>query len=485
MMTEYSTTQSRLPRVLKSSAAALALLALAGCAPDLGTKPSPIESASLETTQSLAAPAIEWPSEAWWKTYGDPQLDALVEEALQGSPDLKIAAARLKQAAAMSDVAGADLFPTIGADASAKETEQSKNQGFPKSFQPLMPNGWHHSGSVSASISYELDFFGKNRASFAAALSDTEAARAEEAAARLELSSGVVQAYAQLLQLFADRATAEQAVQIRVKSAELVEQRWHAQLENEASYSQAQAQVKTARLQLKDVERLIALTRNQISALLGKGPDRGLKIQPTGKGYLRSAGLPAALSADLVGRRPDIVAARHNVEAKVSRITVANANFYPNIDLTGVYGLQTFDLKYLVQASSEMGAFGPAIHLPIFDYGRNTGIYRGARAQYDEAVALYDKTLVGAFRDVADAYANRKALDGELADARGAEADAANAYRLVQARYTTGLVRYIDVLTVENQLLQAQRTVADLDSQAFIYDVALVRALGGGYAAKP
>jgi outer membrane protein TolC len=178
------------------------------------------------------------------------------------------------------------------------------------------------------------------------------------------------------------------------------------------------------------------------------------------------------------------VAARHNVQAKSSRIDVAHAAFYPNVDLTGTFGLQTFDLKYLVQASSEMGSFGPAIHLPIFDYGRNTGNYRGARAQYDEAVALYDKTLTTALRDVADAYSNRKSLDGELADAHGAEKDSANAYRLVKARYTSGLVRYIDVLTVENQLLQAQRTVTDLDSQAFIYDVALVRALGGGYAAK-
>ncbi|GAA0543729.1 NodT family efflux transporter outer membrane factor (OMF) lipoprotein [Rhizomicrobium palustre] len=474
----------RSAKFLKGTVCALALVALAGCAPDLGPMAAPDDSSTLETSKSFAAPTIAWPSEDWWTAYNDPQLNTLVNDALQGSPDLKIAAARLKQAAAMGDVAEADLYPTISADASAKETEQSKNQGFPKSFKPLMPSGWHHSGSVTASISYELDFFGKNRANFAAALSDVQAAKADEAAARLSLSTGVVQAYAQLMQLFADKKTAERALQIREQSASLVEQRWKAQLDDESSYSQAQAQLKNARLQVKEMDRLIALTRNQIAALLGKGPDRGLSIQPTDKAYLGSVGLPEKLSADLIGRRPDIVAARYNVEAKSSRIDAANANFYPDINLVGTYGLQTFDLKYLAQASSEMGSFGPAIHLPIFDYGRNTGIYRGARAQYDEAVALYDKTLVTALRDVADAYGNRKSLDGELADARGAEKDAANSYRLVKARYTSGLVRYIDVLTVENQLLQAQRAVTDLDSQAFIYDVALVRALGGGYAAK-
>ena len=165
-------------------------------------------------------------------------------------------------------------------------------------------------------------------------------------------------------------------------------------------------------------------------------------------------------------------------------IDVANANFYPNVELTGSLGYQSFDVKYLLQHQSQMGQFGPAVHLPIFDYGRNTGNYRGAHAQYDEAVALYDKTLTAAFRDVADAYTNRKALDGEIEDARGAEKDAANAYRLERARYSSGLVRYTEVLTVENQLLQTQRTATDLDTQAFIYDVALVRALGGGYVAK-
>lgn len=445
---------------------------------------SPVDPASLQSTKSFAALVVEWPDAVWWRAYEDPQLNTLIDEALNGSPDLKRAEARLHAAAAIADVKEADLWPTISADASAKETEVTRNQGFPKAFQSVMPRGWHHSGSVSASISYELDFFGKNRASFSAALSDVAAAKAEEAQARLELSAAVVQAYAQLMQLFADQKTAERAVQIRSESASLVEQRWKAGLDDEASYSQAQAQLKTSRLQLKDVERQVALTRNQIAALLGRGPDRGLSILPSKSDKIRSAGLPAMLGADLVGRRPDVVAARYNVEANASRIDVAKAAFYPNVDLTGTFGLQTFDLKYLVQASSEMGSFGPAVHLPIFDYGRNTGNFRGARAQYDESVALYDKTLTNAFREVADAYANRKSLDGQIGDARGAVKDAENAYRLIRARYASGLVRYTDVLTVENQLLQSQRTLTDLDAQAFIYDVALIRALGGGYAAK-
>ena len=131
-----------------------------------------------------------------------------------------------------------------------------------------------------------------------------------------------------------------------------------------------------------------------------------------------------------------------------------------------------------------MGAFGPAIHLPIFDYGRNTGIYRGARAGYDAAVAVYDKTLTNALQEVADAYANRRGLANELGHARGSLAEGENAYRIVKLRYDAGLSRYIDVLTAENVLIMQRRAVADLEAQSFAYDIALVRALGGGYGVK-
>ena len=464
---------------LLQSCAVLALLFEAGCAPDLGALPKPQEPADFQAAQS--APTADWPQSDWWKAYRDEQLDALVAEALKDSPDLEIAAARVRAAEAFGSITGADLWPTVVADGYVRETEPTQNQGFPQAFKSMMPRGWHHAASISASVQYEIDFFGKNRASFKAAMSDVSAAKAEQAAARLEISAAVVTTYAVLMQQFADRNTAADAVRIRSESATLVEQRWRSGLENEAAQSQAQAQLKAAMGGLKDADRQIALTRNQIAALLGKGPDRGLGVADAPTHTVKSAGLPANLTLDLIGRRPDVVATRHNVEAAASRIDVAEANFYPNVDLTGMFGLQGLDLKYLAQASSEVGAFGPAIHLPIFDYGRNTGIYRGARAEYDGAVALYNKTLTNALHEIADAYANRRALEGELADARGSLKDSENAYRVVQARYRSGLSRYLDVLTAENLLLQQRRAVADLESVAFTFDIALVHALGGGY----
>jgi NodT family efflux transporter outer membrane factor (OMF) lipoprotein len=234
-------------------------------------------------------------------------------------------------------------------------------------------------------------------------------------------------------------------------------------------------------VQSEAIGAIIARTRHALAALLGKGPDYALSIVPADAHALRSNGLPASLAADLIGRRPDVVAARRNVEAAASGITVANANFYPNVDLTGLYGLGTLDAKLLFNSSSQVGGFGPAIHLPIFEYGRNTGIYRASRAKYDAAVALYDRTLTGTLRDVADAYSNRRALESELVHARASLAEGENAYRVIRVRYDAGLARYLDVLAVENLLLVQRTAVADFEAQAFAHDIALVRALGGGY----
>jgi NodT family efflux transporter outer membrane factor (OMF) lipoprotein len=464
--------------------AAFSVASLSGCAPDLGPKPQVQPPASYQSAKSLAAPQAAWPEEAWWTAYGDPQLDSLIGEALKDSPDLKLAAARVRASEAMADISGAMLWPTIVGDGALLETKIPQNIGFPPMFQPYLPKGYHNTAMLTAGIQYQLDLFGKNRAAFEQALSTAEAAKAEQAEARLQISAGVAATYAVLQQLFSDRKTAEDAVRLRQESSGLIDKRFKAGLENEASRSQSRAQMEAAKVQLAAIDALVDKVRHALAALLGKGPDYGLSITPAPVHKLRSPGLPATLAADLIGRRPDVVAARRNVEAAASGIEVANADFYPNIDLTGLYGQGTLDAKYMFQSGSELAGIGPAIHLPIFDYGRNSGIYRASRAKYDAAVALYDKTLTGALRDVADAYTGRKALEAELDHARKSLGESENAYRVIRTRYDAGLARYLDVLAVENLLLVQRMAVADLEAQAFAGDIALVRALGGGYTEK-
>lgn len=466
--------------------AALALILLAGCAPDLGPKPemtAPDHLASAQTFQGALKQSAAWPSDHWWTRYQDPQLNGLMDVALKDSPSLKIAAARVRSAMAVANIAGADLAPTVDASGSYSRTKLSKNQ-LGKDLQYAMPPGWHNSTSVGLSLNYELDFFGKNHAALAAATSAAEAAAADEAEARLQISTAVASTYAQLVQLFADKKLAEEAVNQRTESAALVQQRFDKRLENRAALAQAKSQVWGAKTSLDTVSRLIVLTQNQLAALLGQGPDYGRTIVPkTSAESLRPLGLPQNLPVNLIGRRPDIVAAKKRAEAAAKQIDVANANFYPNVDLTASAGMMSLDGAYLLKAASETAGIGPAVSLPIFDYHRLTGVYREARAGYDAAVASYDQTLTNALRDVADAYNNRQKVEDELAHAKAGLAEGEEAYRVVKIRYKAGLARYIEVLEVETQLIDQRREVADFETQAFAYDIALIRALGGGYTA--
>jgi NodT family efflux transporter outer membrane factor (OMF) lipoprotein len=459
-------------------------MAIAACAPDLGPKPQLTPVQSLETQRSFAAPEAAWPQADWWKAYGDPQLDALMDEALAGSPDLKIAEARMREADAMARVSGASLWPSLTGNASAEEVRESLNQGFPKQFESYLPHGWHSQGAATVNLSYDVDLFGKNRESFAAATSDALAAEVDVAASRLSISAAVANAYANLVQLTADRKAAQDALGVRQQSAGLIGQRLQQQLENTGTLAQEKSRVAAAQADVDRIDGQIALARNQLSALLGKGPDRGLDIALPANPKIAPFGVPASLSLDLLGRRPDIVAARLRAESASKRIKVAHAAYYPDISLTGDIGQQSFGIANLVSPASAIGQFGPAISLPIFDGGKIEGDYRNARAEYDEAVATYDKTLTGALHDVADALANQRELAAELAHSRSALAASEDAYRVASLRYKAGLSRYLDVLTAEDTLVQQRQVVADLQAKGFTQDVALVQALGGGFVFK-
>jgi NodT family efflux transporter outer membrane factor (OMF) lipoprotein len=261
----------------------------------------------------------------------------------------------------------------------------------------------------------------------------------------------------------------------------LVSDRVDAGLDTRAELKQAQSRVPAARAELAATDEAIALTRNALAALTGAGPDRGLKIERPRVSLFTARGLPDNAGLDLVGRRPDIAAARAAVEAAANRIKVARTAFYPNISISGLIGLQSLGFSNLLMGSSAFGNVGPAVTLPIFHGGAISGQYRGARGKYDEAVARYDAGVVAAFKQVADAVTSRNALTVRLNESRQALADAEEANALARKRYEGGLSTYLDVLNAEEGVLAARRTVAELQTRAFTLDVAMVRALGGGF----
>ncbi|GGB29177.1 multidrug RND transporter [Sphingomonas metalli] len=473
-----------LPRI----AAPVALLGLAldlgACAavPHLGAAPEVRTPDSFAASRSLSAdgdaPAA-WPVADWWHSYGDPQLDGLIAEGLAGSPDLAAALARVRRADALAEQAGAARLPSLDVGATVGATKQSYNNGIPADF---VPKGWNDTGRLEADLGFDLDLWGRNRAAFAAARSDAEAARLDREQAALTLTTGIAGAYADLAALYAVRAIQQNALEVRQGTQKLTADRVANGLDTQAEQKQADAAVPAGRAAIAATDEQIALTRNRLAALLGKGPDRGLDIAaPALPASVQ--GVPAGLTTDLIGRRPDIVAARARVEAAASRIKVARADFYPAINLSAIVGLQSLGLGNLLKGGSTFGTAGPALSLPIFRGGELQGRYRGARADYDEAVASYDRTVTDAYRAVADALASRRSLGVQLDESRRALADSEAAYRVARLRYEGGLSRFLDVLAAQDRVLEARRSVADLQARGFSLDIALVRALGGGFTA--
>lgn len=474
--------------------ALVAALLLSACAatPQLGPRPEPLTAGGVASARSLAGDAAaawpgygpaEGPGGAWWQGYGDAQLDQLMREGLGASPDMAAAAARFRRAQGLAQQAGAALLPRLDAQGSVTMERQSLNNGFPPEFKDVLPHGWNDHGLGALSFALDLDLWGKNRAALAAATSEARAAAIDAEQARLMLTTGIADAYADLARLHVERDVRQGALDIRSATRKLVEDRMRSGLDTLGDLRQAEAGLSSARAQLAAADEAIALRRNQIAALLGAGPDRALAITRPALSALTAHSLPAGVTTALIGRRPDIAAARARMEAAASRIKAARADFFPAIRLSALVGVQALGLDYLTKNDSIYGSVGPAISLPIFHGGALAGRYRGARAGYDEAVASYDRTVIDAYRDVADAVTSQRALGQQLADARAALAASEQAYGIARKRYEGGLSTYLDVLVAEERLLQARQAAATLDMRAFTLDVALVRALGGGFAA--
>ncbi|HUO11482.1 MAG TPA: efflux transporter outer membrane subunit, partial [Caulobacteraceae bacterium] len=413
--------------------------------------------------------------------YGDRQLSVLIDEALKGSPTLAQAQARLLSADAARQVSRAATLPSVNADGQVSETEQSLIEGFPPFIQQYLPRGYYPNGRLALDASYDLDLFGKNRAALASAVSEEAAVRADLAQARLTLSTAVAEAYADLARLDAERDAAVEAVRNRQDTLKLTAERVENGLDTRAELKQAEAATPTSQADVDALDEQILLTRHRIAALLGEGPDRGLEIAPPKPEMVKVFGLPSDLRLHLIGRRPDIVAARLRAEAAARRIDAARAAFYPDITLNAYIGQQSLGLGQLFSPAAAIGSLGPAITLPIFQGGRLRGEYRGAKADYAAAVDAYDATLAQAFQDVADASASVQSAQRQLTDRKAALDAGEAAYAVARERYQGGLTPYVAVLAAEDAVIDERRAYADARSRAFTLDIALVRALGGGY----
>ena len=459
----------------------LAALTLIGCVDRGNWKPAPqLKSDALASSQTLKDAKLEaaaWPADQWWRSYGDPQLDALVEEALAGSPTLEIAQARLRAAQAQTVAARAARDPQTVFNASITRERFPQNELYPA---PL-GGSWATAGNATLDFSWDLDLWGRNRQLLAAARAGEAAAEADRQAARLAISVAVVQAYIQfdlnysLLDVTTDNLTQQQSI------LDLTQQRVSAGLENTARVKQSEGTVALTRAGLAFVEANIELSRNQLADLAGAGPDRGQSLKRPQLHAPADIALPSQLPADLLGRRPDVAAARAMVEAANRGVKAAEADFYPNINLAAFAGLQPVGLSQVFD-SRTFGA-GPALSLPVFNRGALRGQLYGRQAQFDSSVGQYNQTLLDAVKDVADVVANWRGLERETLQEQTALDAAQRSYDLTSERYRAGLDNYLSVLSSQNQVLLAQTLRAELQARRLTFSVNLVQALGGGYVA--
>jgi NodT family efflux transporter outer membrane factor (OMF) lipoprotein len=467
---------------IRHLAVALCCACLAGCASMQGIAPQATsrDANALASQRALAGASVRdaaWPTSDWWKAYEDPQLDALMDEALAANPTLNIAAARTRKALAAAQASESALSPRI--DASASTTRER----FPEHALVPPPFGGTTQtvSQLQLSLSWEIDFWGKNRAAYEAALGAARAAEVDAYAARLALSTNIAQAYVQLQRAYLELDVANQTLASREQIAALTRDRNAAGIDSRLEVKQAEAALPATREQIAALNERIGLARNAIAALMGAGPDRGLAIaRPTAIASARIA-LPANVPAELIGRRPDIVAQRWRVEAASKDIASQKAAFYPNVNLLAFAGLQSLGGANLLAAASRTLGVTPAVTLPIFDAGRLRAELAGKDADYDMAVEQYNQEIANAMREVVDQLVSFRSLDSQREQQRIAATTTRDAYDLALLRYREGLGNYLQVLSAEQPMLVQQSLDAELRARTLELSINLVRALGGGY----
>jgi NodT family efflux transporter outer membrane factor (OMF) lipoprotein len=455
---------------------------LAGCVSNGDWKAThavaPQDLSASRTLATAKVDAAAWPTDTWWRGYGDPQLDALIDESLAGSPSLEIAQARLRAAQAQATSAQGARQPTTTLNGEVNRQKYPQNGLVP----PPYAGSYVTEARLALDFSYDIDFWGRNREALASARAGVQAAEADKAAARLALSVAVARAYFQLDLSYAFLAVTQANLAQESSILDLTQQRVGAGLENTARVKQSEGRLALVRTSVTATQANIDLARNALAALVGAGPDRGLDLkrpQLTAPGDIE---LPSALPVDLLGRRPDVTAARWRVESAARGVAASEAAFYPNVNLVAFVGLQSVGLSKLFDGSDTIVGGGPALSLPLFNRGALRGALEAQQAQYDLSVGQYNQNLIDAVHEVADVMTNWAALDKESADARIALDSAQRSYDLTRDRYRAGLDNYLSVLSAENQVFLAQALGAELHSRRLSFSTDLVRALGGGYS---
>ncbi|WP_205171221.1 MdtP family multidrug efflux transporter outer membrane subunit [Burkholderia sp. LMG 13014] len=425
-----------------------------------------------------------WPSARWWTRYGDPQLDALVGRALADSPTMAIARTRVSQAKADVDLVKSGTGLQVGALASV-DRERVSGNGFLGAYsgnEPLIgaTGPWYTEGIVGLGASLDIDIWGKARAQVAAALGVHNARVVETSAVELELSADVVQLYYGI-------QTTYRLIELLQKLQDVATFSLNAHAARAARGLEPQTQTEVARAQQLATARQSVAARGRITqqrealrALIGAGPDDLAEIRPVPLPAPPSA-LPATLSYELLARRPDLQAMRWYVEASFDKIDAAKAAFYPSFDIKAFFGVNALHLADLFTHASQQINLVPGLTLPIFDGGRLNANLGNARTASNLLILQYNQSVLNAVRDVATSGSRLQDLDAEAA----LQTEKIRAVTFTQdsaeAHYQRGLASQLTAVEARQAVIQERIALLDIDGRRIGQDIALAKALGGGY----
>ncbi|MCB4812035.1 efflux transporter outer membrane subunit [Methylovorus menthalis] len=466
-------------RHLFSALLACSLAMLPGCISMRGIEPQakPVQASQLDLGNTvMSAAKIEWPTAAWWQDYHDAQLDALVARTISDNPDLKAAQARIGLAQAYADSMHAQTLPTLSGDTTMTREKFTELQFIPS------PSAGHTdwNNRAALTLAYDLDLWGRQKGIWAAALDETHVSAAEMQQVRLELVNAVVRSYIRLAFEFQLHGIAEEHVHEVEHRVAIVRRARAAGLATELAVAEAEVPLPVARMKVQQIEARIALIQNQLAALSGQASGGGEKIHRPAMHYDASIGLPDQLPANLIGRRPDILASRWRIEASREYIASAKASFYPNINLLAFAGFQALGFGRLFSNAATIAGVGPAISLPIFDGGRRRANLSAQTASYDIAVEHYNASVLKALENISNQLVLLNANEREMKNAEEAMATAEKAHALSLRHYQAGLTNYEHVLVTHEVVLMQRETMVQLEADKLDAHAGLMLALGGG-----
>ncbi|MGH9517680.1 MAG: efflux transporter outer membrane subunit [Terriglobales bacterium] len=461
------------------------VLLLLLCVPAFAKGPK-YQKPSLATPQNWQTPA-PWqealpldslPKGMWWAFFGDAELNQYEQRAMASNQTLQAAVARLTEARASARVTAAGLYPELDAGARVLRERLSGNR--PVNGAPIRAVSVTQSEfTIPFTLNYEIDLFGRVRHSVEAANAQLQASAADLENLRLLVSSELAADYFQLRELDSEIAVVQKAITYQQQGLTLVNNRHTGGAASGLEVAQQQVVLDSSMTQLSLLEQQRSQFQHALAMLQGLAPAefiapvRGLESQPPP--------LPLMLPSELLQRRPDIAIAERQTAAANARIGVARAALYPSISLGGSGGLDSVAIGSLLNAPSFFWSLGLSALEPVIAGGRNRAQLDFARGGYQEAVANYRETALTAFQQVEDALSGLTTLGAAYQSQQRAVADAKRALQLANARYTGGLVTYLDVITAQEQALSNEREETQLLGQRMTTSVLLVKALGGGW----